>query len=449
VECVVTWRRLLVLLLILTAIAVPAGVLRATCAGNACARASAGEPRVPFCPLPSALKTAIANGFREGRSPDVLAVSNGRPVEAGADPADATVPWPSVPAAETMEVPIVFSGTGVAPGAVVPDGTGLDQVAPTVADAIGFRRPFPNVRSGVAVSGVASGVASGEHPRLVLEIALRDLGTHDVAGDRASWPFLLSLLRGGAGTLHGTTGSLPLSPTATLTTIGTGGLPSQHGISGTFVRNDDGEVTRAWSANAPLSVIASLPDDLDEVTGQGSMIGLVATDPADRGLIGGTWYPDHDRDAVTVVAPGDEASAARAMLERGFGTDDLPDVLAVVLGRGAAWDARLEQVVSAAERASGGSLLVAVAGTGGTGIDHGVVGPVDALAQVEDSVPGDRPVVSASVPGGFFLDQQALLAEGITGQTVVDALLKVTGSDGSPIMEDAFQGFAVSFARYC
>lgn len=179
------------------------------------------------------------------------------------------------------------------------------------------------------------------------------------------------------------------------------------------------------------------------------MIGLVATDPSDRGLIGGTWYPEHDADTVAVVPAGDETEAVRSLLARGFGADDVPDVLGVVLGRGAAWDARLQEVVATAERASGGSLMIAVAGTGANGTDPGDVPPVDVLAQVEDAVPGERPVVAASVPGGLFLDQQALLAESITGQTVVDALLRVTGPDGAPMMADAFQGFAVSFARYC
>jgi hypothetical protein len=39
--------------------------------------------------------------------------------------------------------------------------------------------------------------------------------------------------------------------------------------------------------------------------------------------------------------------------------------------------------------------------------------------------------------------------ERISGQTVVDALLDARADDGSPLVRDAFQGFAVSFARYC
>lgn len=402
---------------------------------------------MPFCPLPGALKTEIAAGFREGRSPDVLAVTNGQSVRGGTGPADALVPWPSVGAAGTTGVPIVFAGVGIHPSAMVPDGTGLDQIAPTIAKVIGFERPFPNVRSGVAVSGVAN----GERPRLVLEVALKGVGSQDVEGDHAAWPFLLSLLRKGAGTLDGRTGSLPLEPAATLTTIGTGGLPSQHGITGTYVRNDDGEVTTAWSERAPLSVISSLPDDLDEATGQRSMIGLVAADPVDRGLIGRDWYQRHDTDAVTIATAEEAVPAAQAMLATGFGADDVPDVMAVVLERGPDRDARLKQLVAAAERASGGSLVVVVAGTGENGLDPGPldIAATDVIAQVEGLVEGEVTIVEAAVPGGLFLDQETMAAAKISGDAAVQALLEVTAPDGQRIVDDAFQGFAVSFARYC
>jgi hypothetical protein len=442
----VSGRRLIVLLLVLAAVAVPAGVLRAMCAGNSCDRTGASTSRVPFCPLPDALKQAIADGFREGRSPDVLAVTNGRAIAGGSDQANALVPWPGIGSAHTLGVPIVFRGTGVDPAAAAPDGTGLDQVAPTIAAVLGFDRPFPEVRAGVAVEGVAS----GERPRLVLVVALEGVGTADVA-DRASWPFLHSLLREGVGTKDGATGSLPLDPAATLATLGTGGLPSQHGITGTFIRNDDGAVVRAFGPDAPVTVIATLAEDLDEANAQRSKIGLVATDVADRGLVGGDWYPSHDRDAVAIAREGGEPVAVERILARGFGTDDVPDLLGVVLARGADQDERLREVVEAAERASGGSLLVAVAGTGENGI---VTGPASlsadaVLAQVEDTVPGPAAVVAEAVAGGLFLDQAVLSQQHITGQVAVDALLAAEGPEGERMMADAFQGFAVSFARYC
>jgi hypothetical protein len=442
----VSGRRLVILLIICAAIGVPAVALRAACAGKSCSSGGGPEARIPFCPLPDALKADLAAGFREGRSPDVFAVTQGTIVRGGTDPAEASVLWPSVGAAEDTGVPIVFSGTGVDATTTVPDGTGLDQVAPTISDVIGFKRPFPGVRAGVAVNGVATGA----HPRLVLEIALKGIGTRDIEDARGSWPFLESLLHDGAGTLRGTTGSLPLDPAATLTTIGTGGLPSQHGITGSYVRNDNGDVVPAWGDGAPLSVIASLPDDLDEKTGERAMIGLVATAEKDRGLIGGNWYPDHDRDAITVSNGAGSVAAAGDILGQGFGRDEVPDILGVVLA-GADADARIRQIVTLARRASGGSLLVVVAGTGTTGTGQGTaeITGSSVVDDVEGFVEGDAAIVAEAVPGGLFLDQATLAGEQISGDAAVQALLRVTTPDGQRMMADAFQGFAVSFARYC
>jgi hypothetical protein len=438
----VAGRRLAILLVVLAAAAIPAVGLRAVCAGRSCSNAEGGQARVPFCPLPGALKADLVDGYREGRSPDVLAVSAGETVLGGSDAADAAVPWPMLGSAATTGVPIVFAGTGVDTSFDVPAGAGLDQIAPTISEIIALRRPHPSVRSGVAINGVPSGA----RPRLILEIALKGTGTNEIAHGR--WPVLRSLLRRGSGTLHGTTGSLPLDPAATLTTIGTGGLPFQHGVTGTFIRNDEGKVVRAWGSEAPPSVIAALPDDLDQKTHHTAKIGLVESDPSDRGLIGMNWYVRHGTPDL-VVAPGDPIAAARTVLASGFGRDDVPDLLAVVLEPRASEDGELRTLVAAADRAAGGSVLVVVAGTGTNANDASGVRAEGLVSQVDEAVGGNARVVAAAVPGGLFLDQGTLAAEGITGQTAVDALLDVTTPDGHRMMADAFQGFAVSFARYC
>jgi hypothetical protein len=444
-------RRLLILLLVLAAIGIPAGALRAACAGKSCT-ATVAQARVPFCPLPAALKEKLAAGFRQGRSPDVLAVTRSDSLWGGAGGgAGPAPPWPSVSDTSAgTTVPIAFFGTGIQRGAVVPIGTGLDAIAPTLAAVLGFRRPHPDVRAGTAIPGVAD----RERPRLVLEVAWKGAGSAELRDDPRAWPTLRSLIQRGTGTLAGDTGSLPLDPAATLTTIGTGGLPSQHGITGTLVRNDGGEVVRAWGPGSPFSVIATLPDDLDQARGQRPMIGLVASDVSDRGIIGGNWYIGHDRDAMVTASGDDSVAATERLLASGFGHDDVPDILAVVLdGPLVSMDRRTRQLVMAAERASGGSVVVAIAGTGG-GADEGPTrgGSVrvsDVVSQVDDGVSGDPDVVAGVVPGGLFLDQRVLAREGISGDAAVQALLKVTASNGEPVFDDAFQGFAVSFARYC
>lgn len=441
-----TGRRLLILLVVLTAIAIPAGVLQAVCAGRSCDESSDQAARVPFCLLPAAIKEGISNGYREGRSPDVLGVAANVPVYSSADGIALRAPWPSLHADIDPRVPLVFAGAGVTSGAAVPNGVTFDRVAPTVADAIGLDRPFPDVRSGTAIDGVAD----AEHPALVLLIAWKGIGSSELEAAPEDWPFLATLLAQGAGTLDAGTGSLPLDPAATLTTIGTGGLPSQHGITGSFVRNDEGAVVPAFGNGSPVQVIATLADDLDEASDGRALVGLVATHEADRGLVGGGWYPDED---PVDVALGDGAAVTPSVEDRlatGYGADGVTDVIGVAMsGPIPSLDARTRRIVTAAERATGGSLLVVVAGTGAPERSGLAVPDSELVLAVEDAVPGTAPAVAAAVPGGIFLDQTALTEAEVTGQVAVDALLGVTDPDGREMMADAFQGFAVSFARYC
>jgi Type I phosphodiesterase / nucleotide pyrophosphatase len=431
------------MLVVLAAIGIPAAVLTATCAGRSC-DASGGETvRVPFCPLPAALKDGIANGFREGRSPDVLGVTAGTPVYTDVD--GLRTSWPATGASTDLRVPMVFAGTGVTQGASVPKGTTLDRVAPTVSDILGFERAFPEVRSGTSITGVAN----GERPRLVILIALKGVGSSELESQPDDWPFLSSLLDDGAGTLEGEAGSLPLDPAATLTTIGTGGLPSQHGITGSFVRNGEGAVVQAYAPDAPVQIIATLADDLDHAD-PSTLVGLVATDERDRGIVGGDWYPDEDP-VDTVI--GDSATAplsVKVHLTTGYGVDDVPDVIGVVLdGRVRSMDRWTREIMTEAERATSGSTLVVVAGTGSSETDRLAVPDDGVVDAVEEAVPGDAPAVAATVPGGLFLDQAVLREQQVTGQVAVDALLSASGPSGERMLADAFQGFAVSFARYC
>ena len=64
-----------------------------------------------------------------------------------------------------------------------------------------------------------------DEPSLVVQVVWKGVGSADLEAHPHAWPFLRATIAGGGGTLEGTTGSLPLDPTATLTTIGTGGLP--------------------------------------------------------------------------------------------------------------------------------------------------------------------------------------------------------------------------------
>jgi hypothetical protein len=439
----VTRRRILLMFVVLTAIGIPAAVLTATCAGRSC-DASGGEAvRVPFCPLPAALKDEIVNGFRQGRSPDVLGVAAGAPVYTDVD--GLRTPWPATGASTEPRVPMVFAGTGVTQGASLPDGATLDRVAPTVSDVLGFERDHPEVRSGTSIAGIAD----GERPRLVLLIAWKGVGSSELEAQPGDWPFLSSLLEDGAGTLEGAAGSLPLDPAATLTTIGTGGLPSQHGITGSFVRNGGGAVVQAYASDAPVQIIATLADDLDHAN-PSTLIGLVADDERDRGIVGGDWYPGEDSVDSVIGDSATSPLSVQAHLTTGYGADEVPDVIGVVLdGRVRSMDRWTREIVTEADRATSGSTLVVVAGTGSSETDRLAVPDEGLVDAVDEAVPGDAPAVAATVPGGLFLDQAVLRDEQVTGQIAVDALLAATWPEGERMLADAFQGFAVSFARYC
>jgi hypothetical protein len=265
-------------------------------------------------------------------------------------------------------------------------------------------------------------------------------------------PWLRAQFRDGAGTFQGDAGSLPLDPAAALTTIGTGGLPYQHGITGSLLRSG-ARIVPAWGKGAPTSIIATLPDDFDQANGQAPKIALVAPAPEDQGLIGGNWYSiGRDKDLVEIG--GNPIANVRTALATGLGSDATPDILGVVLqGTPQQMDRSSSAIERLAVQATGGpaGLITVTAGTGERGASNG--SGTD-IASVVDRAVGAR-VVAATEPGGLFLDPAVQAQAHISGQDVVNALLPsadatpATGS-GPPIsFADVFQGFAVSFRRYC
>jgi hypothetical protein len=395
----------------------------------------------------------VRAGFRDGRSPDVIAVTRragavgGTAVASGSSPRGLSraPAWPSEAAARGI-VPVVFAGRGVSPDAALQRSMALDDIAPTLAAIIGLDRAHPEVRSGRTAPGVASGVA----PRAALEVVWDGPDAAALRARPRAWPFLRSLMERGAATMRADVGSLPLDPAAVTTTIGSGGLPFQHGITGTELRNDHGRLVRAWGDRAPISVIAALGDDLDSRVHERPHIGLVAPSRFDRGLIGGNWYLHTDRDDVVFGAP-DPVASARRILRRGYGADAVPDLLGVVLrGRIRLLDRRLRALTRAARRAAGGSLAVIVTTTGSrSGGARRAESALGVVRRLDRRVAAPGHVVEGAAAGGLFLDQHALAASSIAEDDVVRALQDMRAPSGRPLFADAFGAVAVSFARYC
>jgi hypothetical protein len=435
-----TGRRLLVLLGVCALVALPAGVLRATCAAKTCDQGSTVHARVPFCPLPDDVKAGIAAGYYEGRSPDVVGVGAVPVAGGGGEP---TSPWPAADPLPDTRVPLAFLGTGVDPHATIPAQLTLDRVAPTLTEILGTRWSFPDVHAGLSITGLAN----GDRPRLVLEVVWTGGGTTELEADpsaSAAWRHLTEH-RAWASTEAGT-GSLPLDPVATLTTIGTGGPPSQHGITGGLIRDEHAGVVAPWSDGAPTSVIASLPDDL-VARRPSTKVGAVLPDRADQGIVGGTWYETGDVADVTIERRHPDGAVA-SMLRDGYGADDTPDVLAVVIGGPASSFAHaLDTIVPQVRRAIPLTTVVAAATGARSSGDH--VTASDVADHVNANVRSSGPIVQAVTPGGIFLDQQVLTADGLSSDAAVRPMLGMRDTAGRTVFRDAFPGFAVSFARYC
>ncbi|MFN2586767.1 MAG: hypothetical protein ABR613_01430 [Actinomycetota bacterium] len=434
-------RRTLVLLALVAVIAAPAAVLRAFCAGHSCDEPAAASSEVPFCSLPAGLRARVAAGFREGRSPDVLAVASG---SISSDARWARVPWPSTAAGvEATRVPLAFWGTGVDPEAEIPAGTGLDDVAVTIESILGFDRPHADVRSGRAIEGLAT----GERPRLVVEFVWIGRGSADLEAVTGDYQYLDRAMQSGAATLDADTVSLPVDPAAVLTTVGTGGRPSQHGVTGTILRDDAGRVRKAWSPRSPLSVIATLGDDLDEEMRQEPVIGIVAARRSYLGAIGGNWHVNVDRDVFFKTRRGDEPHDGLALLQSKFGRDEVPDLAVIAVEGGVErLDATVRSVALEAKQVTGGSAAFVFTATGSTGDDEAVAA---------ESVPGMIPGADAAslvdevVPGGLFLDQEALARRRVSEDEVLRALAQVRAPEGGPLFADVFPAIAVAFGRYC
>jgi len=438
-------RRLVIVLAVLLVVGTPAAALRASCAGASCrsSDAAAAAP-VPFCSLPADLRALITAGTYDGRSPDVVGIAANTQVTTRVS-SGTTVTWPSTSTTgRSMETPFLFLGKNIRTAEL--PAAGLDQLAPTIADAIGLARPHPEVREGQVLDGV---VRSGRHAPLVVVIVWKGVGGPDLTGAGTPWldrwrsipGATTDTERGGVGVAGGlaTAGSLPLDPIAVEATIGSGGLPSQHGITGTWIRNERGSVSRAFGRGSPQPVIATLGDDLDHATHGRALIGLIGSDDGDVGLTGDHWYgtgPVRDRTAH----PGhDPAAVVHSFLDRGWGTNGTPDLLAVALDDRVGADDRDTSAIVSEVLDRVPDATVVVTGTGSLRTAAGAATPPAPAGTVR--------IPAGGVAGGYFLDRTAGAAA--AASTVVDAMHTQTGPDGGPLYADAFASYAVRFGRYC
>lgn len=200
---------------------------------------------------------------------------------------------------------------------------------------------------------------------------------------------------------------------------------------------------QAFTPGAPTPVIASLAEDLDEATGQRSLIGLVADATADRGLIGGHWYPGADRDTV-IIGSNRPADEVLRLVRSGYGSDEIPDLIGVTL---AGPVHELTSITADIVDAVGDRAVVAVAGTGRAEREatRGAVVAADLTA----AVGAPRNLIEDLAAGGVFLDAGVASMTGTTTTQVADAMAEQTTPQGGRRFADAAPGFSVVLAGYC
>lgn len=415
------------------------------CLGGRC-----GEQQLidanPFCAVPQPLLDLLIAGYRADRSADIFTVT-GEPQVVGSMPDEAngaSPVWISAASTAATRVPLAFTGGGVPNSSL--EGAGLVDVAPTLARMTGTRWPHPEYLEGQALDGFVASKTP-----LVVVVAWKGVGSDELEAVPAAWPFLRSLGTRGLLTLDAHTGSLPLDSSAVLATVGTGTLPSTHGITGTWLRALSGKVVTAWEKGSPTTVTVATGDVLDDASHGEALVGAVLDEPFDRGIIGGTWFVglgQRDDDEVRVVPTSQSAATVSAVLARGYGQDATPDLLGVTLeGDVSQMDAATKRIAAAARRIGGGDAVVIVMGTGSAEDDvSGAVTATTVVRAVETSLGADSVVAADS--GGIFLDWRVLDARQSNASRGVAALRDgtVTEFESPPIV---YSGLSIAFGTSC
>jgi hypothetical protein len=137
-------------------------------------------------------------------------------------------------------VPLVVYAPGIVAASDSEDRVTLADIAPTIADLIGFDG-WPAEREGrpLALTPTRAGEA-GPTPRVVVTFVIDGGGWNVLDQWHDAWPNLRRLMGDGANFRNAITGSFPAVTACAHATIGTGSFPRTHGITGHNIRTPQG-----------------------------------------------------------------------------------------------------------------------------------------------------------------------------------------------------------------
>ena len=130
-------------------------------------------------------------------------------------------------------VPLVVAGPAIA-GLDSDERVSLADVAPTIAQLIGFDRFLELGREGRPLPGIAR---PADPPAVVVTFVIDGGGWNVLQEFPDAWPNLRGLMRDGANFRNAIHGSFPAVTASAHATIGTGAFPRTHGVTGHNIRD--------------------------------------------------------------------------------------------------------------------------------------------------------------------------------------------------------------------
>lgn len=194
------------------------------------------------------------------------------------------------------EVPLVFYGPGyIDASGSVPESPTMADVAPTIANLIGFDG-FEAPDGSALTTGISA--PTSRPPRLVVTIVWDGAGWNTLREHPRSWPFLKKLIERGVSFEDMTIGSTPSVTPPIHTTLGTGAFPRRHGIPNVKMTTADDRYINPMELNSPEYIrVPALGDLYDAGLGNRPLVGVIATVNWHLGMIGkGALAPGGDPD---------------------------------------------------------------------------------------------------------------------------------------------------------
>lgn len=225
-----------------------------------------------------------------------------------------------------QHIPIVFYGPGrIAEGVEVDRRVTMADIAPTMARMLGVSIEA----EGLVLDEVFT--ARTDPPKVIVTVVWDGGGWNGLEEFPGAWPHLRRLMTEGVTYTNAYVGSSPSVTPAVHTTLGTGVLPSTHGVTGVPVRDEDGEVVDSFNdgKSARFIEVDALAESWDEHKNNRALVGMIGYEPWHLGMIGkGAETPGGDRDDAVWVNRGSNhwvTNRSHYSIPKGFlDQDDLP-----------------------------------------------------------------------------------------------------------------------------